>query len=85
MKKPSIRTLKSLVNRYFDESVSLELTLATMLDMTKGFGPLEQAMLLSPHIEEMLERTAHYQHHRTLSHFGLPSVAMHEVNENGQA
>lgn len=56
MKKPSIRTLKSLVNRYYDESVSLELTLATMLDMTKGFSPLEQAMLLSPHIEAMLER-----------------------------
>lgn len=55
-KKPSTRVLKSLVNRYYDESVSLELTLATMLDMTKGFKPLEQAMLLAPYIEIMLER-----------------------------
>lgn len=56
MKKPSMRTMKSLVNRYYDESLSLELTLANMLDMVKGFGPLEQAMLLAPHIETMLER-----------------------------
>lgn len=55
-KKPSFRTMQAAVKRHFDNDLSYELTLATMLELAYDFTPVEQAVLIAPHLEVLIDQ-----------------------------